>query len=95
MIIILANIVIKIKIIDVFIIYSKEYLYINILRIIKLLKLNENKWLKPTLILYPFLITINEILVGTIDPYTYNYVYQQLKRQTCENLILYNKVMTQ
>jgi hypothetical protein len=29
--IILANIVIKIKIIDVFIIYAKEYLYINIL----------------------------------------------------------------
>lgn len=79
MIIILANIVIKIKIIDMFIIYAKEYLYINILRIIKLLKLNESKWLKQTLILYPFLITINEILVDTIDPYTYNYVYQQLK----------------
>jgi hypothetical protein len=26
-----------------------------------------------------FLITINKILVDTIDPYTYNYVYQQLK----------------
>ena len=82
MIIILANIVIKIKIIDMFIIYAKEYLYINILRIIKLLKSNESKWLKQTLILYPFLITINKILVDTIDPYTYNYVYQQL-RQTC------------
>lgn len=79
MIIILANIVIKIKIIDMFIIYAKEYLYINILRIIKLLKLNESKWLNQTLILYPFLITINKILVDTIDPYTYNYVYQQLK----------------
>ena len=79
MIIILANIVIKINIIDMFIIYAKEYLYINILRIIKLLKLNESKWLKQTLILYPFLITINKILVDTIDPYTYNYVYQQLK----------------
>lgn len=67
MIIILANIVIKIKIIDMFIIYAKEYLYINILRIIKLLKLNESKWLKQTLILYPFLITINEILVDPID----------------------------
>jgi hypothetical protein len=52
MIIILANIVIKIKIIDMFVIYAKEYLYINILRIIKLLKLNESKWLKQTLILY-------------------------------------------
>jgi hypothetical protein len=83
MIIILANIVIKIKIIDMFIIYAKEYLYINILRIIKLLKLNESKWLKQILILYQFLLTINEILVGTIDPYTYNYVYQQLKIQTC------------
>ena len=51
-----------------FIIYAKEYFYIDTLRIIKHLKLNENKWLKQTLILYPFLITINEILVGTLDP---------------------------
>ena len=68
MIIILANIVIKIKIIYMFIIYTKEYFYIDTLRIIKHLNLNENKWLKQTLILYLFLITVNEILVGTLDP---------------------------
>jgi hypothetical protein len=68
MIIILANIVIKIKIIYMFIIYAKEYFYIDTLRIIKHIKLNENKWLKQTLILYLFLITVNEILVGTLDP---------------------------
>ena len=50
------------------------------LRIIKHLKLNESKWLKKTLILYPFLITINKICVGTID-IAYNYVYQQLKNK--------------
>ena len=44
------------------------------LRIIKHLKLNESKWVKKTLILYPFLITINKICVGTID-IAYNYVY--------------------
>ena len=37
------------------------------LRIIKHLKLNESKCLKQTLILYPFLIIINEIVVGIID----------------------------
>lgn len=51
----------------------KNIIRLRYLEKIKHLKLKESKWLKQTLILYPFLITINDILVGTIDPRTYNW----------------------
>jgi hypothetical protein len=69
MIILLANIALSNK--DnyyMFIVYAKEYLYVNLLIIIKHLKLSESRWLQQTLRLYPFQITINEITFDTTDP---------------------------
>lgn len=82
MIILLANIALSNKVnYYMFIVYAKEYLYDNLLIIIKHLKLSESRLLQQTLILYPFQITINEILLTQI--HRLNYVNQQLKRQTC------------
>ena len=73
----------------------KNIIRLRYLEKIKHLKLKETKWLKQTLILYPFLITINDILVGTIDPGRIIGLPTIKKTNLFRNLILYEKVITQ